>query len=148
MRTELASGAWIEHLPVQDLKARHIDIMSLVVQMTAPVTPDGKVDLGGGEPLRQRARAEQALRDARWAILITAWSFSLPVPSWDAEALEVRDGESIGELDADDYNDIHAILAPHTLKLFRRPDPKGPPTATTSSSNGSSRARAAGSRKA
>ena len=137
MRSDLASGAWIEHLPVQDLKAKHIDIMSTVVRVTAPVSAEGGIDMAAAAA-RQRARAETALRDARWAVLVTGWSYDLPVPQWDGDALEVRDAESVGEIPAGDYGDIEDILAPHTLVLLRRPDPKG---TTTSSSNGLSRAR-------
>lgn len=144
MRADLKSGAWIEHLPVSDLKARHKDIMSGTVRMELPPGDTGEAS---DDPAVRRARAvaELRLRDARWAVLITAWSFELPVPEWDDDTFTVTARESVGEIPAGDYDDIEEILTPHSLVLLRRPDPKG---ATTSSSNGSSPARARASRTA
>lgn len=144
MRSELKSGAWVEYLPVGELKARHKDVLTAVVNMEMiPGDAGGVTD--DMDKRRARTRAELKLRDARWAMLITAWSWELQVPEWDADLLEVRNAASIGELPPDDYGDIEDLLTPHALILLRRPDPKA---GTTSSSNGSSPAKVRASRTA
>ena len=145
MRTDLSSGAWIEYVPVQDLKGKHKRLLDRTTKMSLPagaISDDGSVDVGalmGGLDMFAFSAAKQ---DALWALLIITWSYDeLPVP-------QVRDGEVMGaesfdELPLDDYEEITALFAPHAEKLARRPDPK---SLITSGSNGSSPARARGSR--
>lgn len=136
MRTDLESGAWVEHRPVQDLKAKDKDAVSLSVKMAIPITEDGEVDRSQG--LLFSGAMQLAARNAVLARVITGWSYEWPVPYF--EAAEVHNEDSIGEIPIDDFNEIEQLLEPYLAKLRDRPDPKG---ATTSSSNGSSRASAA-----
>lgn len=139
MRTDLASGAWVEHRPIQDLKAKDKDAVTLSVKMAIPVTEDGEIDRSQG--LLMSGAMQLAARNAVLARVITGWSYDAPVPYF--EAAEVHNEESIDEIPLDDFNEIEALITPYLAKLRDRPDPKG---ATTSASNGSSRASAHPSR--
>jgi hypothetical protein len=144
MRTTLESGAWIEHVPIGDLKGKHkraLDRAGKPAAIGDAITDEGKVDvrtLVSGMDISSWMAAKQ---DALWAVLIEAWSYDLPVPELDGDAIVGAD--SLGELPLDDYEEIERLFEPYAEKLARRPDPK---TSTTSSSNGSSPARAGGSR--
>jgi hypothetical protein len=141
MKTRLKSGGWVEHLAVSELKGKHRDAVSVFAAMTGDAPGDGDA-----RALRlYTVRGGLMMRNALWAVLITAWSFDLPVPALDEEQYEVTDAGSIGELPAADYDEIETLLQPHALLLLRRPDPKA---GTTSSSNGSSPAKARASRTA
>lgn len=140
MRTTLKSGAWVEHRPIQDLKRKDKRQLSEFKRpnIQGAITPDGKVDmdalLAGMDVLSYVADGQ----DFCWALLLTGWSYDLPLPA-------VADGElinaaSIGELPLDDADELEALFEPYQDKLSRQPDPKG---TTTSASNGSSRANAA-----
>lgn len=145
MRTTLESGAWVEHVSIQDVKGKHIRAYRRAVSLHVPgeaVGDDGDIDrraLVTGLDLGER---REARGDAVAAIILTAWSYDVPVP--DLEGYSVVNGESLGELPADDLIEVERILEPFAAKLDDKPDPK---EATTSASNGSSRARAAGSRR-
>jgi hypothetical protein len=144
LRTELASGAWVEHRPLTDLKFRDKDTLGLVMAGNLPGGVEPGQDPKTVSPL-MHARMNRIARDATWALVLTDWSFDLPLPV-------VADGElinaaSIGDLDPDDGIELVGLFAPFVAKLLRQPDPKGGRTATSSSSNGSSRARAAHSPK-
>lgn len=146
MRTELPSGAWIEHRPVQDLRGKDKDAVTMAVRMVIPMTADGEVDLSQGMTMGGELQIKS--RNAVIARVITAWSFTaedggpLPVPEWAGR--EIVNEDSIGELPLDGLNEIEELIAPYLAKLRARPDPKG---ATTSSSNGLPRAKAHGSRR-
>ena len=148
MRTTLESGAWIEHVPIQDLKGKHKrDFDRAGKPKIAPgaVDSDGSVDVGvllaGVDVMAFSA----ARADALWAIIITGWSYDVPVPQHDRGSGEITGlDEALEEIPLDDYEEIGALLARFMEKLDRRPDPK---QGITSSSNGSSPARAGGSRK-
>lgn len=142
MRTELESGAWVEHTPIQDLKARDKDAVSRLVTANLPVTEGQEMP---GLDAEGRADLLMLQRDAVWAQVLSGWSFDLPLPVISGAVIGNR--ESLAELPLDDYDELIALLTPFAVKLLRVPSPKGPPAATTSSSNGSSRARAHGSRK-
>lgn len=148
MRTDLESGAWVEHRPLQDLKGKDKDALTRVLRYSLPPGIDLEhPDLTalvsgvnvGDYMLRQR--------DATWAQVITAWPFTgddgqaLPIPYVNSEG-EIADRASFGEIPLGDFEEIERLFAPYLAKLQRRPDPKGSPSGTTSSSNGSSRARA------
>jgi len=147
VRTDLQSGAWIEHVPVQALTYGHKRALERSVRL---VVPEGAVDeefnldvaalTAGLDMNAMKAAREEGL----WALLITAWSYDMPVPELDKASGIVTGGASLDEVPIDDAEEITAILAPHAAKLARRPDPK---SSTTSSSNGSSPARAGGSRR-
>lgn len=144
MRTTLTSGAWIEHVPVQDLKSGHSRKLAAHTKLSVPpgaLSDDGKVDMDALMAGVDMFKFSAAKQDALWALLISKWSYDLPVP--DLVEDEIENAGSLDELPLDDYEEIGQVLAPHAEKLARRPDPKG---ATTSASNGSSPARARGSR--
>lgn len=136
MKTSLASGAWIEHRPIQDLKAKDKDAVSLSVKMAIPINEDGEIDRSQG--LLMSGAMQLAARNAVIARVITGWSYDWPVPYF--EAGEVQGILAIDEIPIDDFNEIEELVAPYLAKLRQRPDPKG---VTTSASNGSSRAKAA-----
>jgi hypothetical protein len=140
MRTTLESGAWIEHVPIGELKGKHkraLERAGKPVLGGDSISDEGKVDvraLVSGMDISSWMAAKQ---DALWAVLIDAWSYDLPVPELEGDAIVSAD--SLGELPLDDYEEIERLFEPYAAKLARRPDPK---TSTTSSSNGSSRASA------
>jgi hypothetical protein len=136
MRTELASGAWVEHRSIDDLKMKDHDAVSRAVKMAMPMTAEGEIDLSGGVSLGGDLQINR--RNAAIARIVTAWSYDFPVPV--IENKEIRGEESIGEIPIDDGLELAQLLEPYMAKLGRRPDPKG---TTTSSSNGLSRASAA-----
>lgn len=146
MRTTLESGAWIEHVPISELKGKHkraLDRAGKPAVSGDAVTEDGKVDVGAVLSGMDIASWMAAKQDALWAVLIDGWSYDLPVPELDGDA--IVNAESPGELPLDDYEEIELLFEPYAAKLARRPDPK---SSTTSGSNGSSPARAGGSRRA
>jgi len=147
LRTTLESGAWIEHVPVQDLKGKHIRDYARVAKMRMTrndVDDEGEVDVGGLVERMDLAEMDEARHDALWAMLITAWSYEFPVPVFDRGSGTVAGAGVLEEISAEDYAQIDEILDPHAKKLRRRPNPK---SSTTSASNGSSPARASGSRR-
>lgn len=139
MRTELESGAWVEHRPIQDLKAKDKDAVSLSVKMAIPITEDGEVDRSQG--LVMSGAMQLAARNAVIARVVTGWSYEAPVPYF--EAAEVHNAESIDEIPIDDFNEIEELIAPYLAKLRQKPNPKATGAATTTASNGSSRESAA-----
>jgi hypothetical protein len=145
MRTTLASGAWIDHVPVQDLKGGHKRKLDRTTKLALPpgaVSEDGQVDMDALMSSMDMTAFAAAKQDATWALLIDKWSYDLPVP--DLTAGGVEGSESFDEIPIDDYEEIGQVLAPHAAKLARRPNPKH---STTSASNGSSPARAGASPK-
>lgn len=137
MRTTLESGAWVEHRPVQDLKGK--DKRALAALSKAKVIPDENGDISVAQIVGSVNMFEFVAdqQDAAWALLLTAWSYDLPLPA--VEGGEVVNADSFGELPLDDFEALEQLFAPYQAKLSHRPDPKG---TTTSSSNGSSRASA------
>jgi hypothetical protein len=151
MRTELQSGAWVEHRPIQDLVGNDKDAVSrsqrFAFKMPAQLDQAG-LQAAIAEAASHVDPQEFAItqRNAVWARVITAWSFDLPVPVLENDG-HIVNGDSIGAVPIDDFEALEALFAPYQAKLTRRPDPKGPPTATTSSSSNSSRANRTGSPK-
>lgn len=140
MRTDLQSGAWIEHRPIGDLKRKDKRLLSefKAPDVAGAIGPSGEVDMAaviaGMDVMSYVAGAQ----DFCWALLLTAWSYDLPLPAVaDGQLLNA---ESFGELPIDDADEIERVFAPYQAKLTRRPDPKG---TTTSSSNGALPAGAA-----
>lgn len=145
MRTTLESGAWIEHVPVQDLKGKHIRDYARVAKMRMTrddVDDDGEVDVGALVERMDLADMDEARHDALWAILITAWSFPFPVPVFQRAEGTVTGAEVLDEIGAADYAEIDEVLDPHAKKLRRKPNPK---KATTGGSSRSSKASRSGS---
>ena len=139
MKTTLESGAWVEHRPIQDMRAKDKDAVSLSVKMAIPITEDGEIDRSQG--LLMSGSMQLAARNAAIARVITAWSYEWPVPYF--EAGEVHGAELIDEIPIDDFNEIEELIEPYLKKLRHKPNPKAQVAGTTTSSNGSSRASAA-----
>jgi hypothetical protein len=133
LKTIFESGAWVEHRPVQDLKAKDKDAVSSAVKMAIPLTDEGEFDRSQGMVFS--GAMQLAARNAVIARVITSWSFGTPVPVY--EAGEVHGADAIDEIPLDDFNELEDLIAPYLAKLRQRPSPKG---ATTSASNGPSRA--------
>jgi hypothetical protein len=148
MRTTLESGAWIEHVPIQDLKGKQIRDYARAGKGHIgrdAVDDEGNVDIRAVVEATDIGEKQQARHDALWAIVISAWSYEFPVPVFDRGAGETSGAEVLEEIPADDYREIDKMVEPFEKKLTARPNPKG---ATTSSSNGSSRAKASASHRA
>jgi hypothetical protein len=146
MRTTLESGAWIDHVPIQDIKGKHIRDYARSGQLRVgsdAVDDDGSVSVRTVVERADFGERQEIRHDALWAILITAWSYDFPPPVFDRGAGRALGAEVLDEIPGDDYGEIERLLAPFAKKLAARPDPKG---ATTSASNGSSRAKAGSSR--
>jgi hypothetical protein len=147
MRTTLESGAWIEHTPIQDLKGKHIRAYARAGKNRMSrdvVDDDGNVDVGSVVEAMDLGETAENKHDALWAIIITAWSWEFAVPQYDRGSGLTSGIEVLDELDAEDYAAIDELLKPFAKKLTAKASPKG---ATTSSSNGSSRAKASASRR-
>jgi hypothetical protein len=142
MRTTFTSGAWVEHVPIQDLKGKHKRDLARAGRPT-PVYRDGELDKEATMSGLDVVTWLEARRDAAWAMIVEGWSYDLPVPELGYDGL-VADLTSFGELPLEDYEELERLMTPFIEKLTSSPDPKG---ATTSSSNGSSRAKAAASPK-
>jgi hypothetical protein len=146
MRHNLPSGAWIEMRPVQELKGKDKDRFDLGVRMQLPRDDEGQLDAAAGISRGMDGRVIR--RDAAIACFVTAWSYlgdggePLPVPALDDHGA-ITHPESVGDYPLDDATALAGLLAPLLAKL-EPPDPK---EATTSASNGRSRAKA-GSLKA
>jgi hypothetical protein len=138
MRTTLTSGAEIEHRPIQDLRAKDKDAVTMSVKMAIPVTEDGEIDRSQG--LQMSGAMQLAARNAVISRVITKWPYG-PVPTFGAG--EVHGAELIDEIPIDDFNEIEELIAPYLAKLRQRANPKAAAAATTTASNGSSRASAA-----
>ena len=147
MRVDLPSGGWVEIVPIQDLKGKHVRTMARVAKMRMSrddVDDDGEVDVGGLVERMDLADMDEARHDALWALLIEKWSFDFNVPQLDRASGKVSGAEVLDDIDVDDYAEIDKILDPHSKKIRRRPNPK---TSTTTGSSRSSAAKAGGSRR-
>jgi hypothetical protein len=140
MRTTFTSGAWVEHVPIQELKGKHKRALERAGKPQA-VFRDGELDKEATVSGMDITAWMAAKRDAVWAIVVEGWSYDLPVPELGDDG-QVAGLDSFGELPLDDFGELEALMVPFAEKLTRSPDPKG---VTTSSSNGSSRAKAAAS---
>lgn len=143
MRTTFESGAWVEHLPVQELKGKHKRDLDRVGKPRPVFGADGQPDIEATVSGLDVMGWVAGRRDAIWAMVLDAWSFDLPVPVFVRETGEVTGAEAYGELPLDDFEALEELMKPFEAKLERKPDPKAPGAATTTSSNGSSRASGA-----
>lgn len=141
MRHEFPSGAWIEVIPVQDLKMKHRDRLAEMAQDGTPMKDDdvdwAAIDALPGGRSRWSVRWARHRRNIAIAMMLTGWSYDLPLPQINADGDLVNE-DSIGEADPE----LAAFIEPYIEKLTRDPDPKG---TTTSTSNGRSKAKAAAS---
>jgi hypothetical protein len=136
LKTTFESGAWVEHRPVQDMKAKDKDAVSLSVKMAIPITEEGEIDRSKG--LLMSGSMQLAARNAVIARVITGWSYEWGVPYFDAG--EVHGAELIDEIPIDDFNELEELIAPYLKKLRAKPNPKA---TTSTSSSTSSRASSA-----
>jgi hypothetical protein len=145
MRHDMPSGAWVEMRPVQDLKGKDKDRFELAVRMQLPRDAEGNLDAVTG--IASGMDGRMIRRDAAIACFVTAWSYlagdgePLPVPCLDDHGA-ITHPESVGDYPLDDATALAGLLEAILLKL-EPPDPK---EATTSASNGRSRAKASSPR--
>lgn len=135
MRRDLASGAWLELVPVQNLTGKDRSRFEKAIRFEIPVDDSGELDKA--LTVAMRINGNEVRRNAAIACFVTGWSYELPLPGLD-EVGRITGAESIGDYPLDDEIEIDVVLEPYLGKL-RRPDPKG---TTTSSSNGRSKATA------
>lgn len=148
VRTTLESGAWVEHIPLQGIKGKHIRDYARAGKSGISedaVDDDGQVDVRALVTGVDLGEVQESKHDALWAIVITGWSYEFPVPKFERGSGETAGAEVLEEIPGDDYQEIDLLLQPFAKKLTARVSPKG---AITSSSNGSSKARANASRRA
>jgi hypothetical protein len=138
VRNTLASGAWVDMRPVQDLKVRDREVYEAPLDFEVGFTPDGKPDFEGRKFSRSIIRGQ---RRALFCRLATAWSYELPRPFW---AGGIENEESFVELPLEDWDEIDRLLDPYIVKINGKPDPKDSQSATTTGSNGSSTTTARG----
>lgn len=147
MRTTLESGAWVEHVPIQDIKGKHIRDYARAGKNHidgSTVDDEGTVDVRAIVTSTNIGEQRELKHDALWAIVISGWSYEFPAPKFDRGSGETAGTEVLEEISADDYAEIERLLVPFARKLDIKPSPKG---ATTSASSGSSRAKENSSRR-
>lgn len=132
MRHDLASGAWVEMRPIQDLKVRDREVYEAPLNFEVDITADGKPDMSGR---KFSLKLPVAQRRSLLCRLLTSWSYDLPRPTW---AGGIENEDSFSELPLDDSDEIENLLKPYIAKINLKPDPKGSRSATTTGSNGSS----------
>jgi hypothetical protein len=139
MQHKLESGHTVEMRPVKGpggLRAKDKDIYEASIKLYVTFAEDGTPDMS---KIPFSMSLERIRRDALIARVVKGWSFvtddgaPLPVPYWEAD--EIHNGESIGEIELDDFDELMTLMAPYVAKVQRTPDPKG---TTTASSNGTS----------
>lgn len=139
MRHDFPSGAWAELRPLSELRGKDKRIID-AARFTGYVRDDdGDPDIPATTAtLGAAGRTELYLgnvRAATAALVITSWSFGIPVPVIDPQAKTVTGGQALDEeLGLDDLNELESVLLPYSLALQRQPDPKAPAAATTTSS--------------
>jgi hypothetical protein len=147
LRTTLESGAWIEHTPIQELKGIHrrkLERAGKPRVSSAAIDDSGQVNVGALMAGVDFGAFAAVKRDALWALLIERWSYDFPVPQLEeTDDGLVAVGDGFDEIPLDDYDEIESLFEPFAKKLNRRPNPKARAAATTTASNGSSRASAA-----
>lgn len=145
MRTTLESGAWIEHVPIQDLKGKQIRDYARAGKSHIgrdAISDEGDVDVRTIVEQTDLGKKQEDRHDALLAIVITAWSYDFAVPVFDRGSGETSGAEVLDEIPGDDYREIDEFLEPFEKKLTAKPNPKAREAATTTGSNGSSRASA------
>src|ERR1700761_5377558 len=116
MRSTFTSGAWIEHTPVQELKGKHKRGLNKVGK-PQPVFRGGEFDQEATVSGMDVMGWTEARRDAIWSMMLTAWSFDLPLPQFDWATGTVASAESFGELPLADLDELEALMAPFEAAL-------------------------------
>lgn len=144
MRHTFGTGEWVELIPLADLRIKHKKKLIAATNSIVPVNADGDFDRAAVLAQHGTWQAYTELHSstqfaALVGLVVTAWSWDMPIPAVINGAL-VNAG-SIDEVPLE----LEDLLAPYLKRLTREPDPK---EVTTSSSNGSSPAKARASRTA
>lgn len=144
MRHTFGTGEWVDLIPLADLRIKHKKRLLAVSNSIVPMNGEGDVDTAAILERHGSWQAYEALfASTRFAALtaltVTAWSWDVPVP-------QITDGALVHAESIDEAGlELEDLLAPYLTRLTRAPDPK---EVTTSSSNGSSPAKARASRTA
>jgi len=143
VRHTFGTGEWVELIPLADLRIKHKKKLFAVANAIVPLNAEGDFDkaaiisrYGGWQAYEAHHSSTQFAAVA--ALVVTAWCWDVPVPQITDGAL--IHAESIDEIPLE----VEDLLAPYQKRLTREPDPK---EVTTSSSNGSSPAKARASLK-
>lgn len=106
MRIELPSGGWVETR--DNLKGRDRTAVHAALRITVK---EGQQGQEVGADLSDR------MHDALLVNIITGWSLEAPIPA------EQGGVDAIGDLDIDDYNELHARTADLMKKVnFKVPN--------------------------
>lgn len=146
MRHDFPSGAWAELRPMPDLRGKDKRILDAARFTGYVLDEDGDPDYAAttatlGAAARRALYVANILA-ATAALVVTSWSFEIPVPAIGADRT-VSGGQALDtDLSLDDLNELESILTPYALALQRQPDPKAPAAATTTSSAGPSSEKA------
>lgn len=144
MRHTFGTGEWVEVIPLTDLRIKHKKRLYAATNAIVPMTVEGDFDPKAVVERHGSWQAYSALRDstqlaALIALVVTAWSWDVPVP-------QIADGALIHAESADEVPlEMEDLLSPYLTRLTRDPDPK---EVTSFASNGSSPAKARASQKA
>lgn len=144
MRHTFADHSWVELIPLADLRYKHKKKLTAATNALVPMDAEGSFDRAAVVTKYGSWQAYTALHSATQfaaliALTVTAWSYEPAVPQF-------TDGELVNAGSVDEIPlEVEDLLAPYLTRLTRDPDPK---EVTTSSSNGSSPARAKASPRA
>ena len=148
MRHTFGTGEWVELIPLSDLRIKHKKKLLAIGNALVPMTDGGEFDpaavlakYGSWQAYNELHSTTQFA--AVTALTVTAWSCDVPVPVIDDSGALLHAG-SVDEAPME----LEDLLAPYLTRLTREPDPKEVSTATTSSSNGASPAKARASQRA
>lgn len=135
MRHTFESGAWVEVLPIGDLRVKHKDRLRRAQHYGTPFGEDGidwaAVDARPGGRRQWSMDWEAHQRNVVLALILQDWSYPAPKPVL-ADDDELLNEDSIGEADFE----LEYVAEPYLAKLTKeKPDPKA---VTTSSSSGPS----------
>ena len=144
MKHTFQTGEWVDLIPLADLRIKHKKKLYAVTNSIVPLNSEGSFESAAVISRHGSWQAYQALHSstqfaALIALVVTAWSWEMPVPQITDGAL--ANAESIDEVPLE----LEDLLAPYLERLTRDPDPK---EVTSSSSNGVPPARAKASRTA
>jgi hypothetical protein len=137
----------VELIPLADLRIKHKKKLLAIGNALVPMTAAGEFDAaaviaqyGSWQAYNEMHSSTQFA--ALVGIVVTAWSWDAPIPA-------VINGALVNAGSVDEAPmELEDLLAPYQTRLTREPDPKEVSTATTSSSNGVSPAKAKASRTA
>jgi len=144
VRHTFGTGEWVELIPLADLRIKHKKKLFAITNAIVPLNAEGDFDkaaitsrYGGWQAYQAHHSSTQFAALA--ALVVTAWSWDVPVP-------QITDGALIHAESVDEVPlELEDLLAPYLTRLTRDPDPK---EVTSSSSNGVPPGRAKASRTA